>query len=279
MSDQRHWYLYVRHGLVLTGLGLLILSAGFFFRWSWAIDLWPWADSRLSHVFISSILASTGAPLIWLGLSGELGASAAGALNLTVTYTGLTAYLGWLYVDQNDTQLLLAAAFTAVGAAANVGIYLWTRTIPIRDPRPLPRAVRFSFALFVAILIPVSVALMLQAEHVFPWPLNPQSSVVYGLIFLGASVYFAHTLVRPSWHNATGQLIGFLAYDLVLIGPYLDHLSAVADDHRASLYVYLAVIVFSGGLATYYLFVNGATRLWPAGQEVASIRFTGATGK
>lgn len=279
MSDQRHWYLYVRYGLVLTGLGLLILSAGFFFRQSWAIELWPWADSRLSHVFISSILASTGAPLIWLGLSGELGAAAAGALNLTVTYTGLTAYLGWLYVDQNDTHLLLAAAFTAVGAAANVGIYFWTRTIPIRDPRPLPRPVRLSFALFVAILIPVSVALMLQAEHVFPWPLNPQSSVVYGLIFLGASVYFAHTLVRPSWHNATGQLIGFLAYDLVLIGPYLDHLSAVADGHRASLYVYLAVIVFSGGLATYYLFVNGATRLWPARQEVASIRFTGATGK
>jgi hypothetical protein len=92
--------------------------------------------------------------------------------------------------------------------------------------------------------------------------------VVIGLMFLGAATYFAYGLLRPSWANAAGQLAGFLAYDLVLIGPFLSRLPTVAPEHRAGLTIYIAVVSYSGLLAIYYLFIHPATRVW--GRDWAS---------
>lgn len=75
------------------GLASLVVSAGFYLQWSWATDLWPWPDSRLSYIFLASILAAVALPVIWIGLSGELGAAEAGGLDLAVTYGGMGAYL------------------------------------------------------------------------------------------------------------------------------------------------------------------------------------------
>lgn len=279
MNDEARWLRNVQYALIISGLGFLILSAGFFFRWSWAIDLWPWTDSRLSHIFVSSILAAIGAPLIWLGCTGEIGASAAGALNLVVIYTGLTGYFALLYTDQKETHLLAALIFCAVGMLANLGLFVWTRRFPIRDPRLMPRPVRLSFGLFGATLVAVSLLLLFQAEHVFPWPLNAQSSVVYGWMFLGAAVYFIYPIRRPYWHDATGQLIGFLAYDLVLIGPYLAHFSDVESSHLLSLIIYVSFIIYSGGLAIYYLVVNQTTRVWSARASQTRLEPPGATAR
>jgi hypothetical protein len=55
--------------------------------------------------------------------------------------------------------------------------------------------------------------------------------------------------------------LGFLAYDLVLIMPFLQHFSDVLPEQRASLIVYTTVLVLSAGLAVYYLFIHRATRL------------------
>lgn len=126
----------------------------------------------------------------------------------------------------------------------------------------MPKLVRASFALFMLVLVPVSGLLILQAPVVFPWPLRPEASVVFGLIFLGAASYFAVALRSPRWHSAKGQLIGFLAYDLVLIGPFLSHFGAVAPDHRLSLILYVAVLAYSGAIAVFFLFVNAETRPW-----------------
>jgi uncharacterized RmlC-like cupin family protein len=81
------------------------------------------------------------------------------------------------------------------------------------------------------------------------------------LIYLGAAVYFLHGVARPSWSNATGQLIGFLAYDLVLIGPFIGHFDEATGGKLLSLIVYTSVLVFTAGLAVYYLFLNPETRL------------------
>ncbi len=54
---------------------------------------------------------------------------------------------------------------------------------------------------------------------------------------------------------------GFLAYDLVLIVPFLKHFATVNAAHRPSLVVYTAVLVYSGVLAAYYLFVHASTHL------------------
>jgi hypothetical protein len=126
----------------------------------------------------------------------------------------------------------------------------------------MPLLVRISFVLFTIVLLSVGTLLVLQRPVVFPWPLKPESSVIFGLIFLGAAVYFAIALRSTKWHSARGQLTGFLAYDLILIGPFLAHLSAVKPEHRFSLVLYISVLVYSGGLAVYYLFINKITRPW-----------------
>ncbi|MFN2125545.1 MAG: hypothetical protein ACK2UP_18775 [Candidatus Promineifilaceae bacterium] len=92
------------------------------------------------------------------------------------------------------------------------------------------------------------------------WMITPELSVVIGWMFVGAALYFVYGLLRPSWLNSAGQLIGFLFYDLVLIVPFLTRLSTVSEANRLGLYVYTAVLILSGLLAIYFLFINGPTR-------------------
>jgi hypothetical protein len=250
----------VRQLFVAGSLALSALAALFFFRLPPATSIWPWPDTPLSFIFLASILAAIAAPLLWIGISREFGASRAGALNLFVTFGGWCVYFILLHAQRGETQLLVWALVCAGFTLANVVVWFWARTIPLRDRRPTPRPVRASFVVFALVLIPVGTALVMRQPHVFPWPLNPDSSVLFGLIFLGAAVYFIHAVAWPSWANAKGQLAGFLAYDLVLIWPYLRHFGTVKPEHRTSLIVYVAIIVFSGVLAVYYLFIYRHTR-------------------
>ncbi|MBX3080792.1 MAG: hypothetical protein KF716_04100 [Anaerolineae bacterium] len=71
----------------------------------------------------------------------------------------------------------------------------------------------------------------------------------------------------PSWHNAAGQLLGFLAYDVVLIVPFIQHFSDVIPEHRVSLIVYTTVVVGSALLAIYYLFIHPETRFRVASER------------
>jgi hypothetical protein len=84
-------------------------------------------------------------------------------------------------------------------------------------------------------------------------------------MFLGAATYFAYALFRPSWLNAAGPLVGFLAYDVVLIVPFLTRLPSTSPEHVVGLIIYTAVVIYSGLLATYYLFIHKGTRLGSAG--------------
>ena len=264
----------VRLGLIGAGLASLVLTAGFFWRWDWAVDLWPWPDSRLSFVFLASIVAAIGLPALWIGLSGELRAIEAGALDLAVTYAGMVAYVIALAGDPGQPALgAYVAAFAALGLFS-LGAYLWARRIPRRDPRPMPGPVRVSFAFLAVALIGFGTALVFGAD-VFPWPLSDESSVMFGLIYLGAAVYFLHGVTRPSWSNATGQLIGFLAYDLVLIGPFIGHFDEATGGKLLSLWIYTGVVVYTAGLAVYYLFMHPETRLQGAGTPAPA----GASGR
>jgi hypothetical protein len=85
--------------------------------------------------------------------------------------------------------------------------------------------------------------------------------VIFGCIFLGDAFYFLYGMFRPQWHNALGQLLSFLAYDLVLIIPFIGLLNTVKPERYVNLVVYLAVLLYSAGLAIYYLFINTQTRL------------------
>jgi len=73
--------------------------------------------------------------------------------------------------------------------------------------------------------------------------------------------YFIYGARDPHWGNAVGQLAGFLAYDLVLLAPFLEHFSAARGGSLVSLIIYVAFLVYSGALASYYLFASNATRI------------------
>jgi len=130
---------------------------------------------------------------------------------------------------------------------------------PLNDSRPIPLLVKVSFGIFITSLILAGSALILHTP-IFPWALNPDSSVIFGCIFLGDAFYFLHGLLYPRWHNALGQLLSFLAYDLVLIVPLISLFKTVQPEYRLNLVVYVGVLIYSGALAIYYLFVSPQTR-------------------
>lgn len=247
-----------RAALVLVGLVALAGAAGFLLNWPPVARLWPFLGYGLVPVFLASIMAAIAAPVIWIGVSGELAALRGGAANLLVTGGGVAAY-GLLQSWGDPAGRVQTFASVMLGTAMVAFLLLVaSQRIEWRDSRPTPPIVRIAFGVFGLGLVAVSTGLVLR-QDVFPWRLDSDTSVVYGIIFLGSAVYFAYGLYRPVWGNAKGQLVGFLAYDLVLIIPFA-RLWAVAPS--LSLAIYLAVIVVSGLLAIGFLLVSPTYRLW-----------------
>jgi hypothetical protein len=121
--------------------------------------------------------------------------------------------------------------------------------------------VKVSFVIIVLALITLGTALVMQVPNVLPWAVTPEGSVIYGWMFLGAVAYFAYSVARPSWMNTGGQLAGFLAYDLVLIVPLINHFGSVSPQLMPNLILYVVVVSYSGLLGIYYLFINKSTRI------------------
>ena len=247
----------IRTLTLLGGLAMLVMAIGFIFRLPFAVNLWPWEDGRYSYLFIGSILAAASAAAIWIGWTGELCNLPAGTLNLFVIGLTTSIYFFYLYL-QGRSELLVYAVLSLLMGLISGGFFLWSRRLPLTDPRPMPGLVRVSFWVFVVTLLLAGTALILRLP-IFPWDLNPDSSVIFGCIFLGDTFYFIYALLRPYWGNAFGQLLSFLAYDLVLIVPFLLLLESVKPGHMQSLVIYILVLLYSGGLAVYYLFFNPQT--------------------
>jgi hypothetical protein len=252
----------LRIGYILAALASLVLAVGFIDGAAWALDLWPWPDSRLSYIFLASILAAIALPVLWIAVTGELAAIQAGAADLAITYGGISAYLIALLGDPGQPELGPFVVAFAVAFFAMLVTFARSRRIPWRDPRPMPTRVRYSFAAFAVILTGAGTALVFQAD-IFPWPLGSESSVAFGFIYLGAAAYFVWGFLHPRWPNAAGQLVGFLAYDLVLIGPFVDHFDVAEGGQLTSLVIYTAFVVYSGSLAAYYLLIHPETRFRP----------------
>lgn len=250
----------LRYISMFVGIVLLAFGIGFGLNVSAVTNTWPWPDGALSHLFVGSILAAVSVALIWIGYVGEWGAIAAGAITVLVMTAGQAGFLFLLVGRSNRSGLLPYAIWFAIVALASVGLLFWSRRFPIRDARPMPRLLRFSYGLFVVLLFLAASALILRSQ-IFPWKLNRDSSVMFGLIFMGDACYFLYSLLNPRWHNARGQLLSFLAYDLFLIPQFL-RLFARETTNLTSLVIYMLVLFYSGGLAVYYLFLNPVTRPW-----------------
>ncbi|MFM8425305.1 MAG: hypothetical protein ACKOBL_09015 [Chloroflexota bacterium] len=244
---------------IVGGLVILIFAFGYIFQLPFAVTTWPWEDGRYSFLFVGSILAAISAAALWVGWTGEFGALPAGALNILVIAITTSIYFFKL-VSQGRSDLTLYGLLSALSAVVSLIAIFWSLRIPLKDSRPMPKLVRTSFWIFIASLLLAGGALILQVP-IFPWALNPDTSVIFGCIFLGDAFYFLYGMFRPQWHNALGQLLSFLAYDLVLIIPFIGLLNTVKPERYVNLVVYLAVLLYSAGLAIYYLFINTQTRL------------------
>lgn len=253
--------MFLRYLLLAGGLFSLTLGLGFVFQLPFALGSWPWPDGRYSYLFVGSILAAVSAAALWIGWRKDFGALPAGSLNLFVIELTAGLYFSLLIARDGRSELLVFAIVAFVLAIVSGGFFLWSRSLNVHDARPTPMFLRICFGIFFVSLVLSGTALVLRAP-IFPWKLNPDSSVLFGCIFLGDAFYFLYALIYPRLSNAVGQLLSFLAYDLALLGPFLQLFDSVDPALRVNLIVYFAVLVFSAAVSIYYLFIHPETRSW-----------------
>lgn len=253
----------VRYFLFLVSVVQLFFAIAFFIQWPAAINLWPFEGTTpLTFIFISSIFAAAAAPTLWAAASEKYGALAGIGLDYLTILAPVSILSFQLGAVSGDSQMTLYGIACVIGAIFGLGLFLWSARIPLDRTPPMPAFVRGSFIVFILALLIVGGRLVLKVPNSIPWTITPELSVIMGWMFLGAALYFVYGLLRPSWWNSAGQLIGFLAYDVVLIVPFLSRLPTVAPENRIGLTIYTVVVIFSGLLAFYYLFLHKPTRLW-----------------
>jgi hypothetical protein len=244
---------------LLCGVQALI-ALGFIFQWAPVTDLWPLPyTNRTTYIFIGSISAAAAASTLWCLLNREDGALAGVFLDYVAIFIPVAIFT---YQISGRSPSLRAFSMASLALAVfGLAMLLYTSRIPYRDARPTPRPLRWMFGVFVILLVVVGGQLVLKAPNVLPWDVNVTGRVIYGWMFLGAAAYFAYGVIRPMWQNAGGQLAGFLVYDLVLILPFVLMLPDVRPDKLPNLIIYITVLIVSGALAAFYLFIDPATRV------------------
>lgn len=243
----------------------LALGLAFALQMDWAVSIWPTDTGRLTYIFIGSILAAIAAGAGWIAISGEKGSLPAGFLNLAIMMAGIGSYLLVRGTRTDQGDWIVYGLVGLVLAVVNLALFLRTRNVEVPDPEPLPWPVRGSYALFTVVLLLVGGSLILRTDGIMPWSLDPDTSVIVGLIFLANAFYFLFAVIRSTWQAARAQWWSFLAYDVVLIVPLIRHIPDISDDLRTNLFVYIAILVYSGVLAIYYVILNRRTRGWDAG--------------
>jgi hypothetical protein len=253
----------VRYGLFVVVAVQVFFAVALFFQWPAVAALWPFAGTTpLTFIFISSIFAAAAASTYWAAAARSYAALAGIGLDYITILLPVAIFTLGLGLRGSNGQMAGYGIVCLLGVAFGAALLAWSLRQPLDRSRPVPRLVQWSFAVFIAALLVVSTRLLLKHPNVIPWTITPELSVVIGWMFLGAATYFAYGLLRPSWANAAGQLAGFLAYDVVLIGPFFQRLPTVAPEHRVGLIIYTAIVSYSGLLAIYYLFIHPATRVW-----------------
>jgi hypothetical protein len=253
----------VRYALFLVCAIQVVLSVAFFLQLPVVVNWWPFPGTTpLTFIFVSSIYLAAAASTLWATATENYGALAGIGLDYLVMLTPVSIYLFQLAAGSGNPQFTVFGIGFVLAAVFGLALLTWGMRQPMDRTLPMPGLVRWSFVVFVLALAVVSSRLILKTPNVIPWTITPELSVVIGWMFFGAASYFVYALVRPSWLNTAGQLAGFLAYDIVLIVPFLSRLPTVAPEHKMSLIVYTGVVSYSGLLAIYYLFIHKPTRLW-----------------
>ncbi|MEM7132555.1 MAG: hypothetical protein AAF702_40000 [Chloroflexota bacterium] len=223
---------FVRTILIIGGLLLLGLALGFALGLPWLTRFWPNpVDTPLSYLFVASMQAAIAVAMLWIGITGGLHMIAAGSLNLAVMFGGMSVSL------MRDETLLGEQTFIyvigfALFALFNVVLIIWARQFVEPDPYPMPDILRWAYGIFVISLASVGALLISQTQEIMPWPLSPLTSALIGWMFFGDAFYFLYALIYPRWTNSAAQLWSFLAYDLVLIWPFLTRFADIITKRR-----------------------------------------------
>jgi hypothetical protein len=263
-------YRSVRAIMFLAALVQLLVAIGFFTQMPWTKTFWPFDyTDKLSYIFMASIAGAAAASTLWCLYTREDRGLAGIALDYVFIFGPLAVFSWQKYSRIPNRELILLIGAGIAGMLTGIALFLWSRRIPFRQTQPTPRPVRIAFGVFIVALMLLGGALVLKTDRILPWSLTDDASVLYGWFFIGAAIYFVYGLLKPVWGNAGGQLSGFLAYDLVLIVPFLLHFSNVRPNLVLNLVIYIVVLSSSGLMAIYYLFINPATRLRRSHPELA----------
>lgn len=247
----------IRNLLLLLCAGQALFAFAFILQTPLARNLWPLPYANtMTFIFIASMFLAAAASTFWCLYTREYGAMAGIALDYLVIFIPLCIYALQLNAERANTKLVFFAVACAVGIVFGLWLFWWSIRIPISKNPPMPSLAKIAFIIFLVALVFFGGQMVLKRPGVLPWEITPIGSALYGWMFLGASAYFAFGLLRPSWGNTGGQLAGFLAYDLVLIVPFLQMLPTVSDERRISLIIYIIVVSTSGLLSIYYLFIR-----------------------
>ena len=255
----------VKPALVIAGILQLILAIGFFFQQAWATSLWPVPDTRLSYAFIAAILAGGAAPLLWIGLSERFGGLAGYGLSFGIMYAGMALAALAFYLRSQQPSLIGFALVIGLAAVACILLFVRTRRI-VQEEQLTPRIVRLAFLVEILVLAGAGFLLLLKIPNTLPWNLSPESSVLYGWVFLGLAFYYLYAVLNPQWIHAIGPLLGFLVYDLVLFSPLFARFGNLQPEHIIGQVAASFIIVFSAALGVYYLLLNPTTRLGGSSQ-------------
>jgi hypothetical protein len=252
----------VRYFLFIVCAVQLFLAIAFFLQWPLAVSLWPFpGTTTLTYIFVSSIFAAAAASTLWAAATKNYGALAGIGLDYLVILAPVALLSFQLGAGSGNAQMTTYGIASAFGAFFGLGLFLWSVRIPVDRTLKMPNFVRWTFIIFIVALLIVSTRLIMKEPNAIPWKITPDLSVVIGSMFLGAALYFVYALLRPSWLNSAGQLVGFFAYDVVLIVPFLTRLPSVAPEFQVGLIVYTAVVSYSAIVAIYYLFIHKPTRV------------------
>jgi hypothetical protein len=261
----------LRGSMAVVGIAVIALGVAFWMHAPGAIALWPWKDGKLSYLFIASILMTAGASFCWTAYSMNLNAVRGGALGMLAMDAGIAAYMAYLYSQRHQFLLLEWVIVNLLLCVSSLALFIIGGREPQHEPRRLHWWVRGSFLVFTLAFFAVASMLVARAPIVFPWKLNPDSSVIFGCFFLCAGIYSLDIYRRPGVENAKGQLLGFVVYDLVLIPPYLQHWPNTKGGFRISLIVYLSVLVASAAIAI-WVWLNDLASRGSAGPAARSGR-------
>ncbi len=255
---------YVRAILWVVVVIQALLAIAFAVQVQPALDLWPFPGrTPLTNIFIGSIFAAAAASTAWCLAIGSARAVAGIALDYVTIFVPFAVFSFAQVAGGDAGSSAHVAAFgfvSAIGVVVGLWLLRWALAHQWQDPRPTPRLVRASFVVFIVALIIVSALLVARVPDVLPWAITPELSTLIGFMFLGAAAYFAYGVVDPRWENAGGQLAGFLAYDIVLIVPFVVRLPTIDQHLLPNLVVYTGVVVYSGVLAAWYLGFDPSTR-------------------